>query len=373
MIFSSTPSGGRCSLAAWPGSSLIVLWLALVIAAAASPAVANEVDFSADGACRVDGKPFFPIGVWVYGLNPEVMADLHGHRFNTVVGNGIHPSDLPLLEKHGMMCIPPATAAWMKAAKDSPSLLAWELLVAPEGHGDSPEKVRRSYEDLKPQDKRHPIGITHDMLVGPVKYKGSCDFTMTDVYPVTRDRNWPLNAVGAYTDNTRKVHGPNWPNFTFIQTFGGPETDGGLWAQPLPNEVRFMAFNALVHRANGLLYFSYWPRSAITWASVADLNRDIDRLVPWLLAPGQEKAASAENSGVEIRAKKTRDGWLVIATNAKPTACRTTLIVEGLGNAELRLPLENRDITAEKGRWTERFAAFQERVYLAGHEPKSGP
>ena len=62
-----------------------------------------------------------------------------------------------------------------------------------------------------------------------------------------------------------------------------------IWAVPQPHEVRFMAFNALVHRANGILYFSYWPRATITWASVTELNKDIERVVPRLLASARSK------------------------------------------------------------------------------------
>src|SRR3954468_8751489 len=84
---------------------------------------ATKVDFAKDGTCRVDGKPFFPIGVWVYNLNPDVMADLHEHRFNTVLGNGLLPKALPVVEKHGMMCMPMVSDEFVQKAKDSPSLL----------------------------------------------------------------------------------------------------------------------------------------------------------------------------------------------------------------------------------------------------------
>src|SRR5205814_83954 len=116
--------------------------------------------------------------------------------------------------------------------------------------------------------------------------------------------------------------------------FGGPDTDGGIWAQPLPHEVRFMAFDALIHRANGIMYFSYWPRAAQTWQSIAMLNQDIERLVPWLLAPGEESTSKASNERIEIRARKLKMGaWLVIAANTSVEACDVTINVEGLGDA----------------------------------------
>src|SRR3954467_6189155 len=106
-----------------------------LLAATSAP---HEVGFGPDGNCRVNGKPFFPIGVWVYGMDADVMADLHEHRINTIVGNALKPADLPLLEKHGMMCVPMGTDDWVKAAVSSPSLLGWYLVDEPEGAGVVP-------------------------------------------------------------------------------------------------------------------------------------------------------------------------------------------------------------------------------------------
>lgn len=321
--------------------------------------------------CRVDGKPFFPIGVWVYNLDVDIMADLHEHRFNTVVGNSLAPSHLPLIEKHGMMAVPMGNDAWVSAAAKSPSLLAWYLIDEPDGGGIKPEEVQKQYDALKAKDKDHPIGITFCQLDGPPRYK-SCDFTMTDVYPVDRERKWPLNAVGMYTANPRTVHGINWTNFTFIQSFGGPETDGGIWAQPLPHEVRFMAFNALVHRANGIFYFSYWPRATNTWSSIAALNRDIERLVPWLLAPGEERTVTSSDPMIEVRAKKVGDaGWMIIATNNQPRTIHTTFKVDGMADVKLKMPFAaGRTINTTGGSWSDHFSAYEERVYLFGDEPE---
>src|SRR4051794_1821965 len=177
-----------------------VLVLLLLVGSTSTLAAGTKVTFDETGRCRVDGRPFFPIGMWVYGIDSNVIADLHEHHVNTVVGSGLQPKDIPALEKHGLMCIPAGTDAFFAAAKESPSLLAWYLTDEPEEHNEKPEDVRRKYDALKAKDADHPIGITHDMLIGPERYNGSCNFTMTDVYPVTRDRGWPLKAVGAYTD-----------------------------------------------------------------------------------------------------------------------------------------------------------------------------
>ena len=98
----------------------LLLVALLTLAPTPDSALAHKVDFGPDGACRVNGKPFFPIGVWVYGLSPDVYADLHEHRFNTVLGNSLKTSDLPEIEKHGLMCVPMGSDEWIAAAKSIP-------------------------------------------------------------------------------------------------------------------------------------------------------------------------------------------------------------------------------------------------------------
>ncbi|HEX8523913.1 MAG TPA: hypothetical protein VF669_16785 [Tepidisphaeraceae bacterium] len=348
----------------------LLLIVGLILGLCGVTDAASKVTFDIDGTPVVDGKRFFPIGMWIYGLNTDVMADLHEHHVNTLVGNGINPGDLKLIEEHGMMMIPPASDAFLAAAKDSPALLGWYLEDEPEEHNIKPEDLKAKFEALKKKEPTHPIGVTHNQLVGPERYKDSGHFTMTDVYPVTAKRTWPLDAVGRYAWQPKAVHGVSWPVFTFVQCFGGPDTDGGLWAQPLPHEVRFMAFSALINRANGIFYFSYWPRAPITWAEVATTNRDIQRLVPWLLAKGEEKKASASAEGVAVRAKKIGESWLILAANGGKKSAGAEMSVDGLGERKLRMPFEaGREVAAKEGKWREAFEPFEVRVYWAGEEP----
>jgi hypothetical protein len=344
-------------------SLLITLFLTL------STFAANKVAFNREGTCLVNGKPFFPIGMFVYNLNTDVMADLHEHHINTLCGIGYTAKDMPLIEAHGMMLVPRPTDEFL-ALKDSPSLLAWYLEDEPEEHNVAPADVKKKYDALKAKDPDHPIGVVHDMTIGPKNYKGASDFTITDVYPVTKNRDFPMHAVGDYADNARAVNGANWPNWVFVQTFGGPNTDGGKWAQPLPHELRFMAFNALLHRANGILYFSYWPQAPVTWNSISQLNHEIEHLVPWLISPGEEIPAKSSDENVQIRARKVGDGWLILTTNISTKPIDATLTVRELGDAKLRMPFENRTIETNSGAWRDRFDAYAEHTYLVGDQPK---
>src|SRR5262249_2216412 len=147
----------------------------------------------------------------------------------------------------------------------------------PEGRR-TPAEIRKEYEELKKKDPDHPIGLDHYLWEGLTQYKDGCDFSMTDTYPILAKRDGIITNVGKFVDEARRIHGEGWPHWCFIQIFGGADTDGGKWAQPTPQEVRCMTFNALVHRATGINYFSYWPKAPTTWDSVGKLNRDLSRL-----------------------------------------------------------------------------------------------
>ena len=247
----------------------------------------TKVTFRNDGITLVNGKPFFPIAIWLYDLSGPVMADIHEQRFNTIIGNGFKPDQLAFIHEHGLMCVPFSSDDFVRTATTQPSLLAWYLQDEPET-GHKPDEVRKAYEHLKAKDPNHPIGLDHYLFEALTQFKDDCDFTMTDVYPILANRDGIITNVGKFVDEARRIHGENWPHWCYIQDFGGKETDGGKWAQPLPHEVRCMTFIALVHRADGILYFSYWPKAPETWHSIGKLNRDLYRIMPWLTAEGTE-------------------------------------------------------------------------------------
>lgn len=346
---------------------LVMILSTLAIAQTTRPA---KVTFRDDGIALVNGKPFFPLGIWVYELNTNVMADCHEHQFNTIVGNAIKPDQLDFMQAHGMMAMPIAQGEWLKHGKDHPALLAWCLVDEPEGKL-TPEQTKKMYEDLKKSDPNHPIGIDHYLFEALAQYKDSVDFTMTDVYPIVEHRDGLIQNVGVFIDQARKVHdNPNWPHWSYIQDFGGPDTDGGKWAQPLPHEVRCMTFIALVHRAGGILYFSYWPKAPTTWDSITQLNKDVHRIEPWLLARGEEADAKTNVPKVQVRAKKVGAGWMVMAVNTGPEFEDVTYTVEGLGDAKLRDEFDFRSVQSHGGAIHDRIAPFGVKVYLVGDEPK---
>jgi hypothetical protein len=338
--------------------------------AADAPATrAARVTFNNEGIALVDGKPFFPIGVFIYNLDSTVLAELREVQANTVL-NGFNPDQLDLLHQHGLMAVPHTSDDWIKAAKDHPATLAWYLTDEPENRGVTPESEKKRYDELKSKDPNHPIGLCHTSFEALTHFKAACDVTMTDIYPITKNRDVNIMGVGIMMEEARRIHGQDWPQWTYIQTFGGPETDNGVWAVPLPHEVRFMVYQALVHRATGILYFSYWPQQPRTWQSLAALNREVHRLVPRIVSPGRDSMPPADNGVVQARLRIGADGksGLMIAINTSPKFAGATIKV-GAVTDELTLPFESRSVKVTGGQLTDRFPPYGAHVYTWGPEP----
>ena len=329
----------------------------------------SKVTFNEAGIAVVDGKPFFPVGLYTYDLNSQVMAEIHEQQMNTIIGSfGL--KQLDYIREHGLMAVCPTGEEWLKAARTHPALLGWYLTDEPEGHGNSPAGEHERYLKLKQQDPDHPIGLCHFLFDALAKYKDGADFTMTDVYPVTANRDVPLRNVGIHIDEARRVHGPNWPNWAYIQVFGGPDTDGGKWAQPLPHEVRCMTYIALVHRTTGILYFSYWPKAPRTWESIGPLNREIHRLVPWLVAPGKEVECRNTASQVHLRMRRTEHGGILLAVNTEPTFTEIGLAIPDNPATDLEVAFAGRKVVLAAGRLRDRLGPYEPRVYLWGTPPR---
>jgi hypothetical protein len=348
-----------CLLAWWVGANAQLV-------PGAQPA-GTRVTFDKEGLALVDGKPFFPLGLFTYELNPEVLAEIHELQCNTIL-HGFMTNQLDLIRENGLMAICSAEPAWLQAAEHHPALLAWYLADEPEGR-ITPESARKQYSEVKARDPNHPIGLCHTSFEALTQFKDACDFTITDIYPITAKRDKNIMGVSIMMDEARRIHGVGWPQWTYIQVFGGPETDNGVWAMPLPHEVRFMTYQALVHRATGILYFSYWPRQPRTWQSVATLNRELQQLLPRLVAPGQESAPKAESPQIQVRARCSSSSGLIITINTSPRFVQTTIQFDS-HHGSMSLPFEGRTVEASpQGQWPERFAPYGAHVYLWGPEP----
>jgi len=157
--------------------------------------------------------------------------------------------------------------------------------------------------------------------------------------------------------------------WSIIQMFGGPNTDNGRWALPTPIELRAMTYSALAHGAQGILFFSYWPQGGRTWAEADVLARELHRLTPFLVAPGEETLVPSSDKAVHTRCIKAGKSGIVIAVNTDQTFRSATLTLPKVEAARLDLPFENRTISVNDQTFTDRFMPYEVHVYQWGETP----
>jgi hypothetical protein len=90
---------------------------------APAPVEGSQVRFNEEGIALVNGKPFFPVGMFTYELNPEVMAELHELQCNTIL-HGFLPNQLDAIHDHGLMAVCATGSEWLSAAQHHPAMLA---------------------------------------------------------------------------------------------------------------------------------------------------------------------------------------------------------------------------------------------------------
>src|SRR3954467_564653 len=151
-------------------SPILLCLLALFVTCTHAPAAGSRVIFNDEGIALVDGKPFFPIGVFTYSMDATVLAELREVHANTVL-NGFQPNQLDLLHQHGLMAVCFTSDDWIKAAANHPATLAWYLTDEPEGRGVSAEGEKKRHDELKKRAPNHPIGLCHTAFEALTKFK----------------------------------------------------------------------------------------------------------------------------------------------------------------------------------------------------------
>lgn len=318
------------------------------------------VRFDVQGNAIVGGKPFFPIGIFIYAWDSITRPEILRQGFNTVI-YAVKPSDLPQLREDGLMTIPYATDEWM-AVKNDPQILAWYLDDEPEGHGISPKTEREYYERTRAADPTRPIGTAHFLWDSLYNYRFCDDYTMSDVYPLHRQA---LTAVTDHIDRLHAIHGPGFPVWPAIQCFGGTEGYG----IPSPAEVRVMTYMALAHNSKGILYFSYYPSIADAWAEVGRLVSELKQLSPFLCQPSTELTLGNTNPAIHTRCIQMGNSGLIITANVTREPQSATFTIPGSPAALLSLPFEGGSVAVEDGSFTASFEPLGVHVYQWGPTP----
>jgi len=161
----------------------------------------------------------------------------------------------------------------------------------------------QGYELLRGLDPAHPVWMNHaprNQIAQLGAFNRGADIVGCDIYPAPAYRgghsdlaNRALASTGAYTLRMQEA-APGKPVWMVLQGFGWADLQKSPTQQereekrrPTFRESRFMAYDAVVRGARGILYWgtAYIEKDSELWGDLLELTRELADLQPILAAP----------------------------------------------------------------------------------------
>lgn len=206
------------------------------------------------------------------------------------------------------------------------------------------EEIARGCQVVRQLDPKHIIWQNHaprNSVTRLRKYNEAVDAAGCDIYPVPfnpssghsdlKDTN--LSSVGAYTDRMCRA-APGKSIWMVLQGFGWrdlskddkSDADPAKGRRPSFHETRFMAYDAIVHGSNAILYWGthYIEKDSSLWLDLMKVARELRALEPAIVAEppaalpistADETYGSIDNEGPRLMLRKTGNDWVLIAVN----------------------------------------------------------
>jgi hypothetical protein len=396
-----------------------------ILLASALWARAGKVEITAEGALLVESNRVFPIG-FTMPPPPDGKAPSGRHAYDEIRDAGATfirtgptagvwddaaiQTELKFQDAatgHGLRCMvylrelasigpgqekrEAGLAKVVAALKDHPGMGVWKGADEPQWGKLAVPPLVHVRERLKELDPNHPVWIVQAPR-GTVEsmraYDATYDITGMDVYPIGYPpgahsllENKEISMVGDYTKMMRDVAGrkPVW--MTLQIAWSGVVKPGKTLRMPTFPQERFMAYQAIINGARGLVFFggnipaawtkedaalgwnwSFWQR--VLRPVVAEIG-DHGPLAAALVAPESKlpvKVSGADD--VEFCVRETDDAVFVLVCKreGKTVQVQFSGLPESLTRGEVLFE-EPREVTAEKGTFKDWFAPFDVHVY----------
>jgi hypothetical protein len=220
----------------------------------------------------------------------------------------------------------------------------WKMSQAAGAARKLGDELTRGWQLVRSLDSAHVLWQNHaprNSLESLRLYNRSVDAAGCDIYPVpfnsgTRHSDLAdinLTAVGRYTDRMRRG-APGKAVWMVLQGFGWrnlspkPREDKNWGRQPNYGEIRFMAYDAILHGSSAILFWGTHTiknkNESSLWHDLLGVAREIRALEPALtadpppvkpLAVAEETYGSVDGQGPLLMLRKDGDDWVLIAAN----------------------------------------------------------
>ncbi|MBI2424508.1 MAG: hypothetical protein HYV27_16880 [Candidatus Hydrogenedentes bacterium] len=247
------------------------------------------------------------------------------------------------------------------------------------------------YQLLKTLDS-HPVWMNHaprNSIPQLGNHNRAADIVGCDIYPVpqTAQRrhsdlvDQSVSSVGAYTDRMQAA-APGKPVFMVLQGTGwgdfgehSPEEEASKdFRRPTLEETRFMAFDALVHGARGVLYWGtqFVETDSTFWKELLQVIKELSDLQPVISAPDvatapeivlDETLGSIDRS-VLVLGKDTGNGQWFVLVNEWPGPLTVNLRPAGVPDGTaFRELYSGQTVTVQGGALRNTIRGFGVQVY----------
>jgi hypothetical protein len=376
----------------------------------------NKYSYSEDGMLQIDGERLFIIGSYYKPKTDNPFKELKDNGYNYVRVSP-NEADLDSAFSYGLN-------TWLSTGsikesknddiiritnlvnkfKQHKSLLFWEMEDEPAFVWNSadprikPEPLLETYQLIKKLDKEHLVITNH----GPVnlistlqKYNNTTDVVACDVYPVIPHGIKPafaiypdglqgdllnpyISQVGEYVDKMKKVVHDSKPVFMVLQGFSWEMLkaeelrDPSKILYPTYEESRFMAYNSIVHGANGILYWgtSYTPQPSPFISDLNKVTRELAEYQNILSSPNQNMDIKKEyhelrysvDAGIEFIVKIVNEKTYLITVNSDKNPIKISF--SGLsGFSSVKVLKEKRSIEITENKLTDYYEPFGVHIY----------
>ena len=364
-----------------------------------------------DGVALVEGRPFFPIGIYnvkrhtANGFDfDRAFAELGraGFNFANSYRESRDPGFAAGAKRHGFRLFEDAkrvSGDLLDRCRHDPTYIAW-YVGDDTAEYNTPQMIRDRDDNLRAVDGTR-LTCQADWTESPLvkdryaPFVGLTDVFMPELYPVHGDHD-SSNCVArvvrememARRHNERDAGGRTCTIWPVIQNFKG----WTAWKRyPTADEVSAMSFAALAHGAKGILWYTYSstvpPNPAKgrfdagiaddfdAWNTATNLSRRIAELAPVLLER-EEFSVSAEifegpskdafgHKSVSVLLKRHAGWYYLLAVNGVAKPVRVRFVDFGLDvnvNA-VDVLWEHRSITGTEGGFDDSFGPFGVHVY----------